>query len=236
MEQRGIAITRCPFVLYGLALPSSRIHVPLADMRIDLNADVGEVVRRVHDRSRRRADAVDHVRQHRRRAFTPATRPSSGDTIRLAKAQRRRRRRASGLSRSRGLRPPRDARHAAGSRGSRALSDCRRRRRRGGRRRQAAARQAAWRALQHGGAGRRAGGGHRARGRRLRSLADPVRAAGLGAPEGRPRRRLRVAAEVFADRAYEPDGSLVSRKKPARSFTMPTPSSRARFGWRRSGR
>ena len=33
---------------------------------------------------------------------------------------------------------------------------------------------------------------------------------------------LRVAAEVFADRAYEPDGSLASRRKPGPSSTIPT--------------
>ena len=42
---------------------------------------------------------------------------------------------------------------------------------------------------------------------------------------------LRVAAEVFADRAYEPDGSLASRRKPGRSSTMPLRSSPAPCGW-----
>ena len=43
---------------------------------------------------------------------------------------------------------------------------------------------------------------------------------------------LRVAAEVFADRAYEADGSLTSRyASPARSSTIPPPSSLAPSGW-----
>ena len=42
---------------------------------------------------------------------------------------------------------------------------------------------------------------------------------------------LRVAAEGFADRAYEPDGSLTPRAAPARSSTMPTRSSRGPCAW-----
>ena len=55
----------------------------------------------------------------------------------------------------------------------------------------------------------------RSRARRgVRPVADPVRAARLGDSQCRPAAGLRVAAEVFADRAYEPDGSLASRRKP----------------------
>ena len=42
---------------------------------------------------------------------------------------------------------------------------------------------------------------------------------------------LRVAAEVFADRAYEPDGLLASRPSPAPSSTIPASSWRARCAW-----
>ena len=43
---------------------------------------------------------------------------------------------------------------------------------------------------------------------------------------------LRVAAEVFADRAYEPDGSLASRTQAGERDSRQQPrSSRARFGW-----
>ena len=47
-----------------------------------------------------------------------------------------------------------------------------------------------------------------------RSLADSVRTAGLGVDRGRHARRLRTASRGFADRAYQPDGTLVPRSEP----------------------
>ena len=47
---------------------------------------------------------------------------------------------------------------------------------------------------------------------------------------------LRVASEGFADRAYEPDGSLPPRTRAGRpSSTIPTRSSPARSAWSRDG-
>ena len=42
---------------------------------------------------------------------------------------------------------------------------------------------------------------------------------------------LAVAAEVFADRTYEPDGSLTSRRQPAASSTIRRRSSIAQCRW-----
>ena len=53
----------------------------------------------------------------------------------------------------------------------------------------------------------RSGGG-------IRPVADSLWPAGLRAAEAGRDAGLRVAAEVFADRAYEPDGSLRPRAKP----------------------
>jgi lactam utilization protein B len=48
--------------------------------------------------------------------------------------------------------------------------------------------------------------------------------------------RLRVVAEAFADRAYEADGSLVSRNKPGAVIHAHPPPSRARFEWPKTAR
>ena len=107
------------------------------------------ILRRVHDRSRRRAHDLDHVGEHRRRV--PRRRPLGAARDHPARhSARRRDRRPSRFSRSRRLRPPRAARHAAGSGRLHPLSDRGRRRRRRRRRRDAPARQGARRAVQHG--------------------------------------------------------------------------------------
>ena len=85
-------------------------------------------------------------------------------------------------------------------------------RHREGRRRRASPREAARRALQHERAPRRDRRGHRARGCVVRRRAAAHGAAGIGAAFGRHRGwGFRVAAEAFADRSYEPDGTLTPR-------------------------
>ena len=110
------------------------------------------------------------------------------------------------------LRPARDEGDAGGGRGLRALPGGGAGGHGAGAGREAAARQGARRALQHGVQGPRARRRHCQGGGRLRSIADPVwpaRTRNCSAPA--KRRGLPVAAEVFADRAYERDGSLTSR-------------------------
>ena len=136
-------------------------------------------------------------------------------TVALARHARRRGRRAPGVSRSRRVRPTRDAGHAAGGRGPRPLSGGgagrhrRRRRASGCSTSRRTARSTTWRAA-------------------TAALADAIARAVaafdrslilFGLPDSEllqagERAGLTVAAEVFADRAYEPDGSLASRRKP----------------------
>ena len=83
------------------------------------------------------------------------------------------------------------------------------------------------RALQRGGDRRRPGGADRA-GRRHGSRAEllVVGPAWIPAPGRRRRGRLRSMAEGFADRAYEPDGSLRSRTLPGAVHTDPALAAR----------
>ena len=95
--------------------------------------------------------------------------------------------------------------------------------------RAAAARQGPRRALQHGVPRSRAGRCDRAGGRRLRSIARfclDCRTRNCCAPA--KRRVCRVAAEVFADRAYEPDGSLASRSETRQRHSRHADRRRAR--------
>ena len=183
-------------------------------MRIDINSDTGESFGAYtigHDEGLFTSITSANVAA----GFHAGDPSVLRDTIRLAKSARRRRRRAPGLSRSRRLRPPRAERHAEGSRGHGAVSGGRGRGRGRGGRRDAAARQAARRAVQHGGP-QRASCPTRLRAASRRSTRSLI-LFGLPGSEilnaGRAA-GLRVAAEVFADRAYEPDGSLASRRKP----------------------
>ena len=97
----------------------------------------------------------------------------------------------------------------------------------------AAARQGARRALQHGGEGSWPCRGDCPRGPR-RSIPrlscsdcpDP-RCCGPASAAG-----LRVAAEGFADRAYEPDGSLTPRRRPDAVIHDPGSVVDAAVGWR----
>ena len=200
-------------------------------MRIDINSDMGESFGAYtigHD-----AGLMASITSANVAAGFHAGDPSvlRGDDS-PREGARRRRRRASGVSRPRRLRPPRAERHAAGSRGHRAVSDRRGRRRRRRRGREDPARQAARRAVQHGGAQRGARGGDRARGRGLRQVADPVRPARIGNPERRPRRRTaRRRRSVRRPRLRAATARSRPAASPARSSTTPPPSSRAPCAW-----
>ena len=75
------------------------------------------------------------------------------------------------------------------------------------------AREGAWCAVQHGGKDR-AGRRNRSCRRGVRSVADSLRRFQIRICSRRPARAgLRVALEGFADRAYEPDGSLTPRSR-----------------------
>ena len=136
-------------------------------------------------------------------------------TIAAGQTARRCGGRPPGVSRSRRIRPPGNAALDWRGRGPRALSARRHGWCRGNRRCTAAACQGARRALQHG------------RARQLRSPRAIARAVAafdrtlilFGLPNSALLREgeaagLRVAAEVFADRTYEADGSLTSRRVP----------------------
>ena len=137
-----------------------------------------------------------------------------------------------------GLRPPRDEGDAGRGRGPRALPGVGAGRHGVGPGRAAPARQGARRALQHGVPRSRARRRHREGGRG----ASIDRSILFGLPNSELLRAgeaagLRVAAEVFADRAYDPDGSLTSRAKPG-SVIHDTPTggrARDRDGARQEG-
>ena len=172
------------------------------------------ILRRLSPRRRCRGDAQYHVGQ--RRVWLSRRRPGRDAADGSPGARRRRGgRRASRVSRPRGIRPAGAARVAARGRGSGALSD----RRAGGDRRvgrrAARAREGARRALQHGGPRSDA----RRRDRPCRRVPSTGRSSSSACRAPSSSRAgeaagLRVASEGFADRAYAPDGSLAPRTAP----------------------
>ena len=227
MEQRGIAITRCPFVFAGSTasarLPVIRTRVFLVSfvsfviyrrwyMRIDLNADVGESFG-AYTLGNDAALMASITSANIAAGFHAGDPSVLRATIRLAKTH--------GVAigahpgfpdlagfgrRELHVTPGSGRLHPVPDRGRRGR--CRRRGRR------ARARQSARRALQHGRQGSPARRRLGARRGRIRSIAAPLRSAGFrdgqrGAAVGLP-----IAVEVFADRAYEADGQLASRQKP----------------------
>ena len=209
-------------------------------MRIDLNADVGESSAPIRSATTPALMRVDHVGQHRRRLSRRRSVRPARRRFGSAKAHGVAVGAHPGFPDLVGIRParactsaPREAEdfvlyQIAAVAGVAAAEGVR-----------ASARQAARRALQHGGA-RRACWRPPSPARSRRSIRGSILFGPPGSELLRAGRAagLRVAAEGFADRAYEPDGIAGRRRTETRrgDSSMSRRSSAARFEWRPSGR